>query len=66
MDINLRRVKTIEEMRALVEGVGALECGALDRESACEFVEWVLGRFRYRRLGRAETRREWCGISFGW
>ncbi len=54
MDINLRRVKTIEEMRGIVEGGGVLECRALDRESACEFIGWVLDRFGYRRLGRAE------------
>ena len=35
MDINLRRVKTIDEMRALASGGGSLECHALDRGSLC-------------------------------
>ena len=54
MDINLRRAKTIEEMPVLVEGGGVLECRALDRESACEFIEGALGRFGYRSRGRVE------------
>jgi len=53
VDIDLRRVKTIEEMRTLLAGV-PLECRALDRASVCELLEWTLGRFGYRRLGRAD------------
>ena len=52
--MNLRRVKTMDEMRALVEGGVGLECRALDRESACECVQWTLRRFRYRGLRRAD------------
>ena len=54
MDINLRRVKTIDEMRALADGGALLECHALDRESVCKLLEWVLARFGYRRLRRAD------------
>ena len=53
MDINLRQVKTIDEMRALPSGCGSLECHALDRESVCELLEWVLGRFRYLRASNS-------------
>ena len=54
MDINLRRVKTIEEMRALADGGDSLECRVVDREAVCELLEWVLGRFGYRGLPRAD------------
>ena len=54
MDINLRRVKTMDEMRALVEGGAQLECRVLDRKSACDCIQWTLRRFRYRPLGRAD------------
>ena len=54
MDINLRWVNTIEEMRALADGGGSLECRVVDREAVCELREWVLGRFGYRRLPRAD------------
>ena len=56
VDINLRRVKTMDEMRALTVGGGSLECHALDRESVRELLEWVLGKFRYRRLARSDKR----------
>ena len=49
-----RRVKTMDEMRALTVGGGSLECHALDRESVRELLEWVLGKFRYRRLARSD------------
>lgn len=52
MDINLRRVKMMEELRALVEGCD-LECRALEPKWACEFIEWIMARFGYRHLGRA-------------
>ena len=54
VDINLRRVKTIDEMRALAVDGGSLECHALDRESVCELLEWVLGTFGYPRMSRAD------------
>ena len=54
MDINLRRVKTMDEMRALAVDGGSLECHALDRESVCELLEWVLGTFGYPRMSRAD------------
>ena len=54
MDINLRRVKMIEEMRAVADGGGSLECRVVDRAAVCELLEWVLGRFGYRRLPRAD------------
>ena len=41
MDINLRREKAIDEMRSPIVGGGILECRALDRDSACECVEWT-------------------------
>ena len=54
MDINLRRVKTIEEMRSLADGGGLLECRVVGREAVCELLEWVLGNFGYRHLRRAD------------
>ncbi len=36
--MDLRRVKTIDEMRTLLAGV-LLECRALDRASVCELLE---------------------------
>ena len=53
MDINLRRVKTVGEMRALM-GDGSLECQPVDRESVCELVQWILARFGYGRPGRGD------------
>ena len=51
--MNLRRVKTIGEMRSLM-GDGSLECRPVDRESVCELVQWTLARFGYGRLGRGD------------
>jgi len=53
VDMDLRRMKTVEEMRTLLGGV-PLECRSLDRVSVCELLEWTLKRFGCRRLGRAD------------
>ena len=50
VDINLRRMKTVAEMRAPV-GDGSLECRPVGPESVCELVQWTLARFGYGRLG---------------
>ena len=54
MTLQTRRLRSIEQVRALVEGNEAVDYGHRDRESAYGFVGELLGRLRYRTLGKRD------------
>ena len=54
VDIQTRRLRTIEQLRAFVEGSEAVDFHPRDREEANGFVRDTLERFGYRRLGRRD------------
>ena len=46
------RLESLEQVRAFVEGSGALDFAGADRSSRNDFVHRVLVKFDYGRLGR--------------
>ena len=54
MTLQTRRLRSIEQVRAFVEGNEAVDYGHRDRESAYGFVGELLGRLRYRTLGKRD------------
>ena len=55
IDMNEAQVRTLEQVRQVVAGTQALEFrGAEDDEGRYAWIEQVLRRFEYRRLGRAD------------
>ena len=54
VDIQTRRLRTIEQLRAFVEGNEAVTFQPEGRDQAYAFVDEILSRFDYRRLGRAD------------
>ena len=54
MDIQTRRLRTIEQLRAFVEGNEPVTFQPEGRDQAYAFVDEILTRFDYRRLGRAD------------
>ena len=54
VDIQTRRLRTIEQLRAFVEGSEAVDFKAPGRDEAYGFVRDTLGRFGYRGLGKAD------------
>ena len=54
MDLSTRRMATLEQVRAFVEGSLPVDYKPLDRTSTYAFVEDTLRRFAYRRLGKAD------------
>ena len=54
VDIQTRRLRTIEQLRAFVEGSEAVDFHPRDREEANGFVRDTLERFGFRRLGRRD------------
>ena len=54
MDIQTRRLRTIEQLRAFVEGNEAVVFQPRDRADAYGFVRDTLERFGYRRLGKRD------------
>ena len=54
MTIHTERLRTMEQVRAFVEGSGPVDYQPEDRRSAYEFVRRTLVRFDYPLLGRAD------------
>ena len=54
VDIETRRLRTIAQLRAFVEGNEAVDFQPRDRDEAYGFVRDTLERFGYRRLGRRD------------
>ena len=52
--LQTRRLRTIEQVRGFVEGNEGVDYEHRDRESAYGFVGELLGRLRYRRLGKRD------------
>ena len=54
VDIQTRRLRTIEQLRAFVEGNEAVDFQSRDRGEAYGFARATLERFGYRRLGKRD------------
>ena len=54
VDIQTRRLRTIGQLRAFVEGNEAVDFQPRDRDEAYGFVRDTLARFGYRRLGKRD------------
>ena len=54
VDIQTRRLRTIEQLRAFVEGNEAVDFQPRDRGEAYGFARATLERFGYRRLGKRD------------
>ena len=54
VDIQTRRLRTIGQLRAFVEGNEAVDFQPRDRDEAYDFVRDTLARFGYRRLGKRD------------
>ena len=54
VDIQTRRLRTIEQLRAFVEGNEAVDFRPRDRGEAYGFARATLERFGYRRLGKRD------------
>ena len=54
MDIQTRRLRTIEQLRAFTEGNETVTFQFENRARAYAFIGEILGRFGYRRLGKAD------------
>ena len=54
MTLQTERLRTMEQLRAFVEGAEAVDCQPKDRAAAYELVRRALVRFDYHRLGRAD------------
>ena len=54
VDIQTRRLRTIGQLRAFVEGNAAVDFQPRDRDEAYGFVRDTLERFGYRRLGKRD------------
>ena len=54
VDIRTRRLRTIGQLRAFVEGNEAVDFQPRDRDEAYGFVRDTLERFGYRRLGKRD------------
>ena len=53
MTLQTERIRTLEEVRAFVEGSGPVDIKLADRESAYDFIRRTLVRFGYHGAGRA-------------
>ena len=54
MTLQTERLRTMEQVRAFVEGSEPVDCQPKDRGSAYAFVRRTLAAFDYHRLGRAD------------
>lgn len=54
VDIETRRLRTIAQLRAFVEGTEAMDYQLRERDEAYGFVRDTLGRFAHGRLGRRD------------
>ena len=52
--LQTERVRTLDQVRAFVEGSGAVDFTGADRESVYEFVRRALVRLDYARLGKSD------------
>ena len=52
--LQTERVRTLDQVRAFVEGSEAVDFTGADRESIYEFVRWALVRLGYERLGKSD------------
>ena len=52
--LQTERVRTLEQVRAFVEGSEAVDFTGADRESVYEFVRRTLVRLSYERLGKPD------------
>ena len=53
--LRTKRIRTLDQVRAFVEGSEAMDFTGADRESVCEFVRRALVRLDY--AGRTRSRR---------
>ena len=69
MTLQTERLRTMEQVRAFVEGSGPVDYKPMDRASVYAFVSRALARFDYHLLGRADRGcarayiRKACGLS---
>ena len=54
MDVQTRRLRTIEQLRAFVEGYEPVTFRPENRDRACAFIGEILTRFGYRQLSKAD------------
>ena len=54
VDLSTRRMATVEQVRAFVDGSAPVDYKPLGRASTYAFVEDALRRFGYRQLGKAD------------
>ena len=60
--LQTERVRTLDQVRAFVEGSEAVDFTGADRESVYEFVRRTLVRLSYERLGKPT--RGWSGATW--
>ena len=60
VELNTRRMATLEQVRAFVDGSAPLDYQPQDRTSTYAFVEDALRRLGYRRLGKAGVTTPRC------
>ena len=67
MTLQTHRLHTMEQVRAFVEGNEAVDYKHQDRASAYTFVSELLGRLRYRTLGKRDkgTVRRFLSMTTG-
>ena len=54
MDMNTRRLRTIEQLRAFVQGNESVDFQPRERKQAYAFIGEILTRFGYRQLGKSD------------
>ena len=62
--LQTERVRTLDQVRAFVEGSGAVDFTGADRESVYEFVRRALVRLDYAGRIRASRTRGWSGATW--
>ena len=61
--LQTERVRTLEQVRAFVEGSEAVDFTGADRESVYEFVRRTLVRLSYERLGKPDKGLVRCNLA---
>ena len=62
--LQTERVRTLDQVRAFVEGSEAVDFTGADRESVYEFVRRALVRLDYAGRARASRTRGWSGATW--
>ena len=62
--LQTERVRTLDQVRAFVEGSEAVDFTGADRESVYEFVRRALVRLDYAGRTRASRTRGWSGATW--